>query len=84
MSRLVDQVPARICQPKAAWRSFAASRCSAIKAAFSSTDSGLCSSDGGGHAPVEVGAVGLELRPLGDRANQRVVEHILGWRVNLT
>ena len=34
--------------------------------------------DGGGHAPVEVSTVGLELRLVGDRANQRVVEHILG------
>ena len=40
MSRLVDQVPERMCQPYAACSSPAACRCSAISAAFSSTDPG--------------------------------------------
>ena len=40
MLRLVDHVPARMCHANAACRSPAASRCSAIKAAFSSTASG--------------------------------------------
>ena len=39
-SRLVDHAPARMCQPYAACRSPAVSRCSAISAAFSSTDPG--------------------------------------------
>ena len=34
--------------------------------------------DRGGHAPVQLGAIGLELSLVGDRTNQRVVEHILG------
>ena len=40
MSRLVDHAPARLCQPYAARSSPAACRCSAISAAFSSTDPG--------------------------------------------
>ena len=39
-SRLVDHAPARMCQPYAAGSSPAASRCSAIKAAFSSAAAG--------------------------------------------
>jgi len=38
MLRQVDQVAARMCQPKAARRSPAASKCSAISAAFSSAE----------------------------------------------
>ena len=34
--------------------------------------------DGGGEPPVQLGAIRLELRFVGDRANQRMVEHILG------
>ena len=44
MSRLADHVPARMCQAYAAGRSPAASRCSAIRAAFSSAESGSCCS----------------------------------------
>ena len=40
MSRLVAHVAARMCHANAAWRSPADSRCSAIRAAFSSTESG--------------------------------------------
>ena len=34
--------------------------------------------DGGGEPPVHLGAIRLELSLVGDRANQRVVKHILG------
>ena len=34
--------------------------------------------DRGGHAPVQLGTIRLELRLVGHRANQRMVEHILG------
>ena len=74
---VVDQAPARMCQSKAARRSPAASRCSAIRAAFSPTGRGR-GFDRGGHAPMQLGAIRLELSLVGDRANQRVVEHILG------
>ena len=40
--------------------------------------------DRGGHAPMQLGAIRFELRLVGHRANQRMVEHILGLRVNLT
>ena len=78
ISRLLDQAPARMCQAYAARRSPAASRCSAIRAAFSPTESGSRCFDGGGEPPVQLGAIRLELRLVGDRANQRMVEHILG------
>ena len=78
MSRLVDQAPARMCQPNAARRSPAASRCSAISAAFSSTESGSRCFDRGGQAPVQLGAIGFQLRFVGHRADQRVAERVLG------
>ena len=34
--------------------------------------------DCGGQPPMQFGAIGLELSLVGHRANQRVVEHILG------
>ena len=34
--------------------------------------------DRGGHPPVQLGAIGFELRFVGHRADQRMVEHILG------
>ena len=34
--------------------------------------------DRGGYAPVQLGAIRLELSLVGDRTNQRMVEHILG------
>ena len=34
--------------------------------------------DGGGEPPVHLGAIRLELSLVGDRTNQRMVEHILG------
>ena len=54
-SRSVDHAPARMCQPYAACRSPAASRCSAISAAFSSTEPGSRSWIAVGQAPVPVG-----------------------------
>ena len=78
ISRLLDQAPARMCQAYAARRSPAASRCSAIRAAFSPTDVVVALFDGGGEPPVQLGAIRLELGFVGDRANQRMVEHILG------
>ena len=50
MSRVAAHAPARMCQPNAAWRSPAASRCSAINAAFSSSRVRLPLFDRGGHA----------------------------------
>ena len=79
-SRLVDHAPARMCQPYAACSSPAASRCSAISAAFSSTEPGLTLLDRGGQAPVPLGAIGFQLRFVGHRADQRVVEGVLGAR----
>ena len=78
MSRLVDHAPARMCQPYAACSSPAASRCSAISAAFSSTDPGVRLLDRGGQAPVPFGAIGFQLRFVGHRADQRVAEGVLG------
>ncbi len=80
MSRSVDHAPARMCQPYAACSSPAASRCSAISAAFWSADSGLSLLDRGGQAPVHLGAIGFQLRFVGHRADQRMVERVLGAR----
>ena len=78
ISRLLDQAPARMCQAYADRRSPAASRCSAIRAAFSPTDVVVALFDDGGEPPVHLGAVRLELGFVGHRANQRMVKHILG------
>ena len=78
MSRLVAHVAARMCQAYAACRSPAASRCSAISAAFSSAAAGSRCFDRGGHPPVQLGAIRFQLRLVGHRANQRVVKHIIG------
>ncbi len=80
MSRLADHAPARMCQPYAAGSSPAASRCSAISAAFSSTDAGRTLLDRGGQAPVPLGAIGFQLRFVGHRADQRMAEGVLGAR----
>ena len=61
MSRLVDHVPARMCQPYAACRSPAASRCSAISAAFSSAEAGSRASIAAATPPVQLSAIRLEL-----------------------
>ena len=56
-------------------------QCSAISAAFSSPPLRL---DYGGEAPVQLGAIGLELRFVGDRPNQGWWNAYSGRRVNLT
>ena len=45
----------------------------------------LASFDSGGEPPVQLGAIGLELSFVGHRANQRMMEYILGLaRLNPT
>ena len=84
-SRLVAHVPARMCHAvRRVQISARPRRCSAISAAFSSAAAGSCSFDRGGHAPMPFGAIGFQLRFVGDRADQRMVERVLrACRVNL-
>ena len=77
-SRSADHAPARMCQPYAACSSPAASRCSAISAAFSSTEPGSRSWIAAASAPVPLGAIGFQLRFVGHRADQRMAEGVLG------
>ena len=69
-----------MCQPYARAARRRPRRCSAISAAFSSTDAGRKLLDRGGQAPVPLGAIGFELRFVGHRADQRMVEGVLGAR----
>ena len=78
ISRLLDQRAGAHVPVEAACRSPAASKCSAISAAFSSSRPVTALFDRGGHPPVQFGAVGLELSLVGHRTDQRMVKHILG------
>ena len=61
MSRYVAHVAARMCQSYAPRKSPAASRCSAISAAFWSADSGSWASIAAARRPMHLGAIGSQL-----------------------
>ena len=58
-------------------------RCSAIRAAFSSADAGIPLLDLRGQPAVQCGAVGFQLRLVGDGTDQRMAKHILRARREL-
>src|SRR6478736_5398318 len=77
-SRLVDHFPERTCQSKAACRSPAASRCSAMSAAFWSVEPGLFSWIATATPPVQLGPGCPELRLVRHRSDERMPERVLG------
>ena len=78
MSRLADHVPARMCQPYAACSSPAASQMFGDQRRVLLHRIRVTLLDRGGQAPVQLGAIGFQLRFVGHRADQRVVEGVLG------
>ena len=78
ISRLADQVAGAQVPAVGGVQLAGGPRCSAISAAFSSTDPGCTLLDRGGQAAVPLGAIGFQLRFVGHRADQRVAEGVLG------